>query len=84
VGRHRVRRMMREQALNVRWRRKHVHTTDSRHSLPVAKNVLNRQFTPEASNRAWASADAMPADLVCTALQRTIALAATAVWPHRP
>jgi len=103
VGRHRVRRMMREQALKVRWRRKHVHTTDSRHSLPVAENVLNRQFTPEAPNRAWAcdityvrtdtgwlylaavldlysrkivgwaTADAMPADLVCTALQRAVA-----------
>jgi len=103
VGRYRVRRMMREQALAVRWRRKHVHTTDSRHNLPVADNVLDRQFTPSAPNRAWvcdityvrtdtgwlylaavldlysrkivgwATHDAMPAELVCTALQRAIA-----------
>jgi len=53
ISRHRVRRMMREQALKVCWRRKHIHTTDSRHDLPVAENVLNRQFTPSAPNRAW-------------------------------
>jgi len=103
VGRHRVRRILRDEALTVRWRRKFVHTTDSRHTLPVAENVLNRQFTPGAPNRAWvcnityvrtdtgwlylaavpdlysrkivgwASAQSMPADLVCTALQRAIA-----------
>jgi len=28
-------------------------TTDSRHDLPVAENLLNRQFHPQAPNRAW-------------------------------
>ncbi len=28
-------------------------TTDSNHDLPVAENVLNRQFEPEAANKAW-------------------------------
>ena len=28
-------------------------TTDSNHALPVAENVLNRQFDPEAANEAW-------------------------------
>ena len=28
-------------------------TTDSTHHLPVAKNVLNRQFSPSAPNQAW-------------------------------
>jgi transposase InsO family protein len=30
-----------------------VHTTDSNHDLPIAENVLNRQFEPEAANKAW-------------------------------
>lgn len=54
LGRHRARTLMRSHALRPRWRRKFVHTTDSRHGLPVAPNVLNRQFHPEA-NRAWVS-----------------------------
>lgn len=28
-------------------------TTDSAHTLPVAKNVLNREFTVAAPNNAW-------------------------------
>jgi len=48
---------MREQALKARWRRQHVHTTDSRHPLPVAENVLNRHFTPSAPNRNNCSPD---------------------------
>jgi putative transposase len=28
-------------------------TTDSNHALPVAQNVLGRQFDPEAANEAW-------------------------------
>ena len=28
-------------------------TTDSSHALPVAENVLGRQFDPEAANEAW-------------------------------
>jgi putative transposase len=29
-------------------------TTDSRHDLPIAPNLLNRNFTPAAPNHAWA------------------------------
>jgi putative transposase len=32
-----------------------VHTTDSKHALPVAPNVLTRQFDPAAQNLAYAS-----------------------------
>ena len=53
VGRHRARTLMRSNGLRARWRRKFVHTTDSRHALPVATNVLARQFNPQAPNRAW-------------------------------
>ena len=46
VGRHRARMLMRGNGLRARWRRKFVHTTDSRHALPVAPNVLARKFNP--------------------------------------
>lgn len=55
LGRYRVRRLMREAALRPVWKRKFVHTTDSKHALPVADNVLDRQFDATAPNRAWVS-----------------------------
>lgn len=55
IGRHRVRRLMREHRLRALWRRKFVHTTDSGHALPVSSNVLARQFNPSGPNRAWVS-----------------------------
>lgn len=39
--------------LKVKQKRKYKATTDSKHQLPVAENVLNRQFNPTASNQAW-------------------------------
>jgi len=53
VGRHRVRRLMKRQGLKARWKRKFVHTTDSRHQLPVADNILDRRFKPSAPDQAW-------------------------------
>ncbi|MFT4267130.1 MAG: IS3 family transposase [Xenophilus sp.] len=53
AGRHRVRRLMKQQGLKARWKRKFVHTTDSRHKLPVAPNLLERRFNPDAPDRAW-------------------------------
>ena len=53
IGRHRVRRLMREHRLRTVWRHKFVHTPDRRHGLPVAPNVLDRQFDPVTPNRAW-------------------------------
>jgi transposase InsO family protein len=53
IGRYRVRRLMREHALKPVWKRKFVHTTDSKHDLPVFENVLNREFNPRAPNQAW-------------------------------
>ena len=44
---------MKELQLKPIWKRKFVHTTDSKHDLPVFDNVLNRQFKPEAANQAW-------------------------------
>ena len=53
VGLHRVARLMREAGLRARRRRRFVHTTDSKHGLPVAPNVLARDFNPPKPDRAW-------------------------------
>jgi transposase InsO family protein len=55
AGRYRVRRLMKQHGLRARWKRKFVHTTHSRHELPVAANVLDRRFKPHAPDRAWAA-----------------------------
>ena len=44
VNHKRVERIMRENGLHTKYRRKYKATTYSGHKLPVAKNVLNRQF----------------------------------------
>jgi putative transposase len=53
VGRHRVRRLMRQASLRARRRRQWMRTTDSRHGHPIAPNLLARNFTVAAPNRAW-------------------------------
>ncbi len=103
VGRYRVRRLMRGAGLRPVWRRKFIHTTNSRHGLPVAENILDRRFDPPTPNQAWvgdityirtrsgwlylaivldlysrkvigwATAAAMPADLVCRAMRLALA-----------
>ena len=102
LGRHRVRTLMRLNGLRPVWRRKFVHTTDSKHTMAVSANVLNRQFEQALPNQVWvcdityirtrsgwlylaavldlhsrkivgwAMASAMPAALVCAALQMAI------------
>jgi len=53
AGRHRVRSVMKQHGLKERWKRKFVHTTDSRHELPIADNLLARRFNPPAPDQAW-------------------------------
>lgn len=55
IGRYRVRALMREAGLRTSWKRKFVSTTDSRHTLAMAANVLDRQFDVDEPNRAWVS-----------------------------
>jgi transposase InsO family protein len=53
VGRKRVERLMREQGLCARPRRRFRKTTDSQHSNPIAPNLLERNFDASAPNQAW-------------------------------
>lgn len=53
VGRHRIRSLMKKHQLRPVWKRKFINTTDSRHSLPVSPNVLDRQFDVAGPNQAW-------------------------------
>jgi putative transposase len=55
VGRHRVARLMSEQKLRARPRRKFVKTTESNHGLPTPPNLLDRKFTVEEPDRVWAA-----------------------------
>ena len=55
IGRYRVRSLMRANQLRSIWRRKFIHTTDSKHSMPVSENVLDRQFALDLPNQAWVS-----------------------------
>jgi transposase InsO family protein len=55
VGHVRVAKLMRADGLQARWKRRFVRTTDSNHNLPVAENVLNRQFEPTEPNQVWAT-----------------------------
>jgi putative transposase len=51
----RVERLMREHGIRARHKRRYKATTDSKHTLPVAANLLDRNFTPTAPNQAWSA-----------------------------
>lgn len=53
VGKARVERLMRENGIRARHKRRFKATTDSRHALPVAPNRLARNFMPGAPNQTW-------------------------------
>jgi putative transposase len=48
-----VARLMSRAGVAAKTRRKFRCTTDSNHGHPVAENILDRQFEPEAADRAW-------------------------------
>jgi len=54
VNHKRVERLMKEEGIRAKRVRKFKATTNSGHKLPVAENVLNREFTVDAPNKAWA------------------------------
>ena len=55
AGKERVERLMRENGIKARHKRRYRVTTDSNHGLPVAENVLGRNFTPTVPNQAWSA-----------------------------
>ena len=55
VGKERVRKLMNLHGIKARGKRKYKATTDSNHGVPVAPNLLDRQFTVSAPNQAWTS-----------------------------
>ena len=61
VGKERVRRLMQRHGIRACTKRRYMASTDSRHALPVAANLLARQFTPERPNQEWAG------DITCVA-----------------
>jgi len=55
VSKSTVERIMREQNLRGKKRRCFKRTTDSKHAMPVAENMVNRRFDQGAKNRVWLS-----------------------------
>jgi transposase InsO family protein len=55
VSRKRVVRLMSEEKLRHRLKRRFVRTTQSQHDKPIAKNVLDRAFDVGEPNKVWAS-----------------------------
>jgi len=53
AGRYKVRRMMRENGIECKQRRRYKVTTKSSHNLAVAENKLDRNFTVSAPNKVW-------------------------------
>ena len=51
----RVERLMRDHGIRAKHKRRYKATTDSKHAMPVAPNLLDRNFTPSAPNKAWTS-----------------------------
>jgi len=50
-----VARLMRENGLNARRKRRYIPTTDSNHALAVCENILNREFHAERGGQKWVS-----------------------------
>ena len=55
VSQYRVARMMRQNGMKGIKKGRYVHTTDSEHDLPIAPNLLDRNFDVDAPNKVWVS-----------------------------
>ena len=53
VGRKRVARLMREKRIVALTRRRYRKTTDSKHTFPIAPNLLERDFTAQGPDESW-------------------------------
>ena len=52
-SKNRVARLMRKQGLSARARKRYKVTTNSKHNLPVASNLVEMQFNPRQKNSLW-------------------------------
>jgi len=52
-GKNRIARLMRENGVVAKTKRKFKITTDSKHNLPIAENLLDQKFTADAPNKTW-------------------------------
>ena len=53
VGRRRTARLMRDNDLKARQKRRFKRTTDSEHAWPIAPNLIDQDFTATAPNQKW-------------------------------
>ncbi|MCM2438776.1 IS3 family transposase [Agrobacterium vitis] len=53
IGQRRTARLIRENGLHGRQRRRFKRTTDSQHAFPVAPNIINQDFAATAPNQKW-------------------------------
>ena len=53
VGKDRVRKLMKQNGIRAKTKRKFVVTTDSKHSLPVALDLVQRCFNSDEPNQLW-------------------------------
>lgn len=53
IGKERVCKLMQQHGIEAKSKRKFVATTDSKHHLPVAPDLVQRRFVPEAPNQLW-------------------------------
>jgi len=53
VGRRRIARLMRDNGLQARHKRRFKRTTDSHHAGPIAPNLLDQDFTATGPNKKW-------------------------------
>lgn len=53
IGVYAAKTLMKKAGIHCKQRRRYCVTTDSKHQLPIAENVLNRQFQVKKPNRAW-------------------------------
>ena len=55
ASKERVERLMQENGIKAKHKRRFKVTTDSKHNLPIAPNLLDRNFAPAGPNQVWAS-----------------------------
>ncbi len=55
TGVFRIRRIRKKLGIRCKQKKKFKATTDSKHTLPVAENLLNQEFTTTAPNKCWLS-----------------------------